>query len=480
MEQTIIVSAFFAGLAGQEKILYFERLNAYLQQYQVQLFLVNLNGTKLRTKCNSIGIHVDCTKMGKSTQGLEKYRKLSHELTLAMAMEASLKNDDFFSQSSAILDYTEFMIRLLLEKKPCLCILWHQHSGQHRALAAICQDLDVPYVFAHLGMLPGTIVFEHGGQNAESWVTQNNEDFLKLQIDDRDLVVAQQYLEYVRKIKKDRKPQTTKLTIRDIVDKNRKTIFYAGQNDYQSGLWPSWLPKSRIHSPLFFHTFDGLQYIARISKVNDWQILFKPHPNIQNRQTSSTRLNHEHIDFVKGANIFECMEKSDLTVTILSQVSYQALIHGNPVVLLGCNQLSGKGCAYEVTSHDNIENTIKLALKEGFSKDQKRNWVRHVAQACKYYLFSFEKEILNIIGRDVDEAANYLIMKSNFPKVLYGINNNTNGYGTAISKAMQNERSTHTNKKQNLHNNSSRTYSVLSFSSVYLKSIFRRIRNLFS
>lgn len=429
MQHTIIVSAYLAGTPNQRKIYYFERLEAYLRNFQFRLLLLNLDKAEVQTDCEYIKLPDLLSTTAEAGCDVTRFGKLSDELALAATMDADFRDTDFSSAAEGMLQYATCMRALLLKRKPCLCVLWNQFTGHHRVLAAVCRELGVPYIFAHLGILPGTIIFEHGGQMAESWVARQNEKFLCLPVNESDLALAERYLEYVRQHKKTRKPQTTEWSIRNIVQKsrqkNRRIIFYAGQNDYHSGMWPCWLPEARIHSPFFVHTFDALQYLARLAEINDWQILFKPHPNIQKRQMTFQSFCFDRIDFVTGANVFECIDESELTVTILSQTGYLALIHKHPTLLLGNNQLSGKGCVYEITSQYDTEDTIQQALQDGFTSDQQEKWLRHVAQVCKYYIFSFDEDITGIIGRDVDEAARYLMLQSRFSLPLYSLNKKT-------------------------------------------------------
>ena len=66
---------------------------------------------------------------------------------------------------------------------------------------------------------------------------------------------------------------------------------------------------------------------------------------VEEKQQSFALPYPDRVDFVTGANIFDCMEQADVTTTIVSQVSYLALIHDRTSLLLGRKQLSGKGCA---------------------------------------------------------------------------------------------------------------------------------------
>jgi hypothetical protein len=188
----------------------------------------------------------------------------------------------------------------------------------------------------------------------------------------------------------------------------RKLIFYAGQQDYASGLVPRSLPESHVHSPYFADTVDALRHLAELAERNNWHIVFKPHPILANRSKNFKTAHPGRVDVALGANLFDCMEQCDVTTTIVSQVSYMALIHDRPCVLLGRTQLTGKGCVYEPHDFADIETVFQRALAEGFTEAQRTAWRRHVAQVMRHYAFGFEDDAAELLGRGVDDAARYL------------------------------------------------------------------------
>jgi hypothetical protein len=416
MQKTIVVSAFLSGKGQEKKVAYFERLDSYMRQFKYKLYLVNVGPIFFKTPCEHISIPA-CVTLASKINGYRFLQEdyLSPELIEAAGVEAEIRNSNLLTSAVKILFFRAFMRKILIERQPCLCVIWHQFNGLSRGLVYLCKELDIPYVFAEYGSLPGTVVFEKNGQMAESWVAQRNEEFLNLPVDKHDLEMAEYFLKFIRDNKRTRKEQSNDVSLDKIVEKcrkvERKIIFYAGQNDPQTGMVPSCLPEARTHSPFFVDTFDALNHLIRLAEKNNWHILFKPHPLLQEKHNNLQPVRTDHVDFVVGANIFDCMAKSNVTVTILSQVSYLALIHGHPTLLLGRNQLSGKGCVYEVTSFHEIEGVIQQAMQDGITEEKKRIWLRHVAQLCKYYLFSFEKDIDKIIGRSIDDAARFLLLE---------------------------------------------------------------------
>lgn len=246
---------------------------------------------------------------------------------------------------------------------------------------------------------------------AQSWVALESSRFRSLPIDDAQSTTAAAYLERVRADHRTRKDQKSEIDVRRIVEDRRgnarAVVFYAGQNDDASGMRPAWLADSKIHSPFFASTGDALDRLSILAKKNNWLILFKPHPMCESDAGSIRE--EDHVATVAGANVFECIDASDATVTVLSQVGYLSLIHSKPCVLLGRMQLSGKGCLYEISGAEDTEAAVCEAIKHGFSADQKEMWRLHVAQLLKHYLFGFDADIVELLGRDENLAADLLM-----------------------------------------------------------------------
>jgi hypothetical protein len=71
--------------------------------------------------------------------------------------------------------------------------------------------------------------------------------------------------------------------------------------------------------------------------------------------------------------------------------------------MLGYTQLRGKNCTYEAFSQSRVSKMIQKALKQGFTKKQKKNFQRHAAQLLKYYLYDDLVERDLRFGKCVEE-----------------------------------------------------------------------------
>ena len=89
--------------------------------------------------------------------------------------------------------------------------------------------------------------------------------------------------------------------------------------------------------------------------------------------------------FVEQADINDLIDLSDVIVTVVSSVSYIALIREKPVVMLGYTQLKNKECTYEAFQIDEIDSVLTQAVKEKSNDFMRQNFIRHFAQMKKYY-----------------------------------------------------------------------------------------------
>lgn len=183
----------------------------------------------------------------------------------------------------------------------------------------------------------------------------------------------------------------------------RPTVFFAGQSDISSGMCTVSIEKARIyHSPIFKSSVEAGIYIADLCKKNDWNYIYKPHPlnaGIEKRDEFP-----DNTIYIEFGDINSLIDISDVTVTILSQTNYICMIRHKPVVMLGYNQTKGTGCTYESFEKDKIEYTIRLALKDGFSKKQEQAFLIHIAQLIRYYLYDDLQEREIRYGRKIPDC----------------------------------------------------------------------------
>ena len=285
----------------------------------------------------------------------------------------------------------EHVQRVLDAQAPGFCILWHQFNPLHLVFAQCCAERGVPFCFAEYGMIPGTVRFDADGQMGESWIARDPQRFLRLPLAEGDMARARTTLETVRRLRLNRKSRASSPATLDMLDElgrgGAPLLFYAGQNDLGSGMVPRDDPRARLHSPWFAHTLEALETLARWAAAEGWHVLFKPHPMAPADQGEALCARLGCVTRVTDADVADCILAARATATILSQTSYMALIHGRPCVLMGRNQLSGKGCVHEGADLEGLRRATVRAMTQGLTDAMRDAFETHAAQLLRHALY---------------------------------------------------------------------------------------------
>ncbi|MBR4083452.1 MAG: hypothetical protein IKK33_04120 [Lachnospiraceae bacterium] len=283
--------------------------------------------------------------------------------------------------------YYDYFIRRVMDiLKPKCVVMWNQFYPLHAVLDYVCHEMGVKVVYIEYGSLPGTYAIDYRGQMGESIVSVESEWFKALTVEEEELEYAEKVWRYLFTSRLNRKIQPENDWISEInrkIRQDRPIIFYAGQNDYESGLYPYTERTKEFHSPVFKSSMDALVFLAEKARENNWNLIYKPHPVCMEERISVPN----NVILIKEGDINDIINFADVTVTILSQVGYISTIRKKPTVMLGYTQLKGKECTYEAFERDKIMSIIKEALIDGFTSAQERNFLRHIAQLVKYYLY---------------------------------------------------------------------------------------------
>ncbi|MDL2302692.1 hypothetical protein LJC58_10150, partial [Lachnospiraceae bacterium OttesenSCG-928-D06] len=174
-------------------------------------------------------------------------------------------------------------------------------------------------------------------------------------------------------------------------------ISFFGHNEYESGIFPYTRNSRQFHSPIFRSSLEALQYLSLISLKNSWNLIYRPHPTM----VALGHCNESPYAYVSKQNLNHLIDRSDVIVTILSQTAYIALIRDKPVVMLGYNQLRGKGCTYEAFNKELIEETIITAIDSGYQLLQKQNFILHCTELLETTLYDDMTKKKVKIGRNL-------------------------------------------------------------------------------
>jgi CDP-glycerol glycerophosphotransferase (TagB/SpsB family) len=264
------------------------------------------------------------------------------------------------------------------------------------------------------GNIPDTYSFDFPpyGQMGESEPAVDYKKFKDLPVSESEIIRAEEISENIYKNKKNRYFQTSNSNedliseIQRIKAEGKKVIFYAGQNDFDSGLVPYNNTTEEFHSPIFKSTLDVLNYLLENVEPNGWHIVFKPHRLIYNYYPVE-KFNNKSLTYVNYESALdEVIDICDVTCTILSTVAYDALFRNKPVVMFGFTALKGKGCTYEIFEKNKTVKIINESLQKGYTDEQKRNFYKHIAGLLKYYLYS--DSIQNCLGNNMQKLISQL------------------------------------------------------------------------
>ena len=308
--------------------------------------------------------------------------------------------------ASALVYFYYRMYQTLLEVvQPRFMVIWSQFPALHQVCAQVCQEQGVKVLYMEYGSLPGTFALDSYGQMGESWPAVKYEDFLALPVDDQQLYKTREVLDYLKKSKINRnvQPENDELTqLKEKLQPGKPLVLFAGQSDFDSGFYPYSDHVRKFHSPIFPYSWTAMKYLAEIAKENDWELIFKPHPQMS-RQTLQRRM-PANVHLVTSVDLNELIDMVDLVVTIVSQTSYITLIRERPIVMLGYNQLRGKGCVYEAFEKDDIQTVISAAIENRYTPAQREAFIRHTAQMLSYSLYDDMTERPLRFGQDIDKA----------------------------------------------------------------------------
>lgn len=331
---------------------------------------------------------------------LQRVDKISHSLALINSISVS--------------NLFDFYIKNF---RPQAILMWCQFAWWNRIIKFCCIKNNIKYFFLEFGYLPHTIVFDEEGQMAESHILKNPDKFYESEILENDLYKTKQYLSSSIELKPSRKESepcfnnSEAQIFFDNVSKGKPNIVYFGQNDPCAGLVPDWGKKSKIHSPIFTGTFDALEFLYLIIDKEKYNFFFKPHPyNYKQQEVYCNEKYGAKLTLIPSSlNIYNCLENTDLSITIVSAVAYLSLMMDTPVLQIGNSPLINSGAVYkEVKNKSNISRIIERAVNEKMTEEMKNKWIRHCSLLLKYHLISNMDINQSFTSRSIDSIFNVI------------------------------------------------------------------------
>ncbi len=396
---------------------YINMLAKKMPSQMVVLSEANPNGTARKFDTESMVVpgflikeHYDRYTGVKCEKSIKKH--INETSYLKEAVENLTKRHEDMEKDYAYLMvyYSEkFCEELLQRTMPRLLVLWNEFFAFHHILKNVAKKQGIPVCFMEFGVIPGTFSIDRMGIMGNSFPAICAEKFKGYEVDKADFENAKKVVDYCKRsgLNRNKQPANNMIeTIRVKIKPGRPIIFYAGVNDYESGLYPYTKETEEHHSPFLKSSMEGVYLLSDIAKRNDWNLIYKPHPRI----VAFKKDFHypPNVIVVDNVDVNAIIDFSDVVVTILSALAYSSLIREKPLVMLGYTQLREKGCCYEAFDKLSVEPTIRKALDDGYTSEQKNNFIVHVAQLLKYDLF----DDLNVkefsYGQPIEKAVEYL------------------------------------------------------------------------
>lgn len=269
--------------------------------------------------------------------------------------------------------------------RPSKVLIWSGWERQSCIAARLAQTMKIPFGYMEHGWIPGTVQFD------KYWVDEQykyaSEPEIDLKIENKGMLLKQ-IKEFIIHSKIDTgKYRETEADNRSLqrIDKNKKTIFFAGTDDASIGFNPMSDYWKNYILPPFPSTEDAAVFIAEMCKKNNWNFVFKPHPNIA-AQSNIDKLDSSIIQ-VKYTEIDRLIQMADVILSVTSKLEYKVLMYQKPLVKLGRSTLYKKGCCYEISDKTEIEPQVKIALKQGMTDEQNKIFESHLAQLLTYHLW---------------------------------------------------------------------------------------------
>ncbi len=291
----------------------------------------------------------------------------------------------------------EYFNELLQMIQPSKIYLWNEFVATHRIAKYSADQCGVKTAYMEFGNLPGTFQMDEKGQMGESWPALRSREFLSLHVSEKDIEEARQMCRMLSFTEENRRKQPANdmwQTLWKRIDLSRPILLYAGQNDYNAGMYPYDDRARMFHSPIFQSSDEAASFLAGVCEKNNWNLIYKLHPMIWKQLKESGRKPEcsGNVILLPQGDINKIIDWCDAVVTILSTASYVALVRKKPVVMLGYTQLKDKGCTYQAFDRDSVESALKAALSGGFTAAQQCAFYQHVAQLRKYYLYDDGKD----------------------------------------------------------------------------------------
>jgi hypothetical protein len=298
----------------------------------------------------------------------------------------------------------------VLSRDPSAVICFNPYIPTHRLLRSLAHHRGVRWIAAERGIVPGSIVFDDMGIHAEGCVAKCSETFDTLPINSPQRAAMTEYFESlrVRRVGGKRDPVCRNSSSGPTCTR-RPSVLFAGVDEWGCGMRPVGHPSSLAWSPVFRSNIDAFHALAKVANQYRAQVVCRPHPNDKFRHDHQNVLSAEGVPigaiWDDSSPLFDAIERSRAVASIASTVLAYSLICNRPALLLGCNELNGRGVAYEVQRVEHLPDTLGRSLTDGLLDSMRSSWIDFASRYVAHYAFALDRELLAASGRGAETAA---------------------------------------------------------------------------
>lgn len=317
---------------------------------------------------------------------------------------ALIKQHGRTAVASALNTYAAFLKHYFEKYSPTCVILGHQFSANHQVALRVCEELEIPVLYNHPGVLNGTMCYEAHGQMAESELIARWDEWGHEQLTPEDIQLAKSYLDLLStgKLQRPGKKGDSNLTeynqVKILRNQHKRLLLYAGVADYRTGVQPRSYRRSATHSSWITSSLHGLEELQKNAEKYNFHLIYKPHP--LQPETDADILKNENITCIKDVTISDILPLVDGFATICSSASYEALHAGKSVILLGNMQAELVPSTLLARSPEALEESLEKCFNKDEASSEKAEFLEHVARLLKFYYYRANPALDSLSMRD--------------------------------------------------------------------------------
>lgn len=298
--------------------------------------------------------------------------------------------------------------KILSDEAVDVVIVWNPHAGNHLLLKELCRIYDISFLGIEGGLVPGTVELDNGGHQADGAIQRNILKFQSLEVSEKEVELADDYLRYVKSNRISKKEQSKSGVSLASLKRAMPIVFLAGVDQRATGILSSYEGEKNLFSPFYLREKDLFKDLIDIARTEGYQVVYKPHPNSKFLPTEYLEFDFELEDHLvlRDADLFDLIDASDLMVTIGSTVSIHSILQDKPVVLAGVNAFRGTGICHDLVAQADLSTLLKKAFERHDFDKQKRRLVEFTARSMKYYSSPYSKYCEEFYGNAGEMLAN--------------------------------------------------------------------------